>query len=631
MGGNTLDRFVRARSLATWAAVVGLQVAIVAVFTNVATAADPPTAGKKMSARQKLAAAAAKNNSGTKNNASGKSNVAAKNDAPKKLPPTLATASGPRTIKNWSAVSSSGIRDEELVAFIDEQIRAGWAGSELKPSGKATDNEWCRRVYLDVLGRVPTVEEIRQFSLEAPTTKKIALLNRLLESEEYSEDYAANWTTIWTNLLIGRPPARPNRRDPTSREGMQQYLRRSFLANKPWDTMVSEMVSATGTTSPGSPDYNGATNFLIGKLQENDIEATAKTAKFFLGLQVQCTQCHNHPFNDWKQEQFWSLNAFFRQTRSAVERNGRDIQYARLKNEDFKGEGSTPRDAEIYFELRNGTLQVAYPMFIDGTRLPTSGYIKDVDRRTELARLIVKSDYLGKAIVNRMWGHFLGYGFTKPVDDFGPHNQPSHPELLERLGHEFAAQGHDLKRLIRWICLSEAYGLSSKMTADNKKDDPALGERPRFSHFYLRQMQAEQLYDSLVVITNEHKRPGTYEEKQDRKQNVLRQFTLTFGNADGEDATTFNGTIPQTLMMMNGDMIEQTISIGRDSFLRRLAAGASEHEAVDLLFLASLGRKPTQADAAMARSLLGTRRDKLDGYQDLLWALLNCNEFIFIH
>ncbi len=539
----------------------------------------------------------------------------------------LATAS----TSKLKSLPQSAVRDEDLIAFIDEQIRAGWEAADLKPSIRATDNEWCRRVYLDLLGRVPTEAEVRQFLAGPPGEKKAALLSQLLDSDEYREEYARNWTTVWTNLLIGRPPARPNRRDPTNRDGMQQYLRRSFLENKPYDRMVYELISATGSTSPEGPNYNGATNFLINKLQENGIEATAKTAKYFLGLQVQCTQCHNHPFNDWKQEQFWGLNAFFRQTRSSTEKQGREISFATLRNGDFSGEGSTPKDAEIYFELRNGTMQVAYPTFVDGTKLKTSGYLSDVDRRTELAKLVVKSDYLGQAIVNRMWGHFLGYGFTKPVDDFGPHNPPSHPELLEQLGKEFTRHGYDLPRLIRWITLSEAYGLSSRMTEKNRKDDPLLGERPKFSHFYLRQMQAEQLYESLAVIRNADREPGDYKDKESKKADVLRQFTITFGNADGEDATTFNGTIPQALMMMNGSIIEQTIDTSPGSFLRKLSNSLNENEAIEFLYMTALGRKPSSADSAMAHGLVGSRGNKLGGYQDLLWALLNSNEFIFIH
>jgi hypothetical protein len=429
-------------------------------------------------------------------------------------------------------------------------------------------------------------------------------------------------------LLIGRPPARRENRDATNRDGMQQFLRRSFLTNKPYDQMVYELVSAAGNTKPGEADYNGATNFLVNKLQENATEATSKTAKYFLGLQVQCTQCHNHPFNDWKQDQFWSMNAFFRQTKADSTRLGREIDNTLLSNRDFSGEGNTPEEAEIYFELRNGQMQVAYPTFVDGTRINPSGYVGKVNRRAELGKLIIKSEFLGKAIANRMWAHFLGYGFTKPVDDLGPHNQASHPELLDRLGKEFAAHGHDLKRLIRWIALSEAYGLSSKATARNAKDDPTLGEKPKFSHFYLRMMQAEDLYESLLVITKADENKS-YEERERTKAMWLQQFTLTFGNDEGDEATTFNGTIPQTLMMMNGPMIKDATS---DTVMGKLVGGLGPSQAVEYLFLAALARRPSGAEMGEAMTMVASRGGAvITGYQDLWWALLNSNEFIFNH
>jgi uncharacterized protein DUF1549/uncharacterized protein DUF1553 len=527
---------------------------------------------------------------------------------------------------------SVGSTDKDIIAFIDAQVRKTWEESAISPSTKASDSEWCRRAYLDLLGRVPKVAELKAYLASSPGDRKARLLDKLLESDDYTEQYAANWTTYWTNLLIGRPPARRNRRDMTNREGMQQYLRQSFLHNKPYDKMVYELVSATGNTTPGQDNYNGATNFLVGKLQENATEATSKTAKYFLGMQVQCTQCHNHPFNEWKQDQFWSLNAFFRQTKARPARAGRQIESTQLENEDFRGEGSTPKEAEIYFEKRNGELQVAYPTFVDGTKIDPSGYVKDVDRRAQLADLIVKSDYLGQAIVNRYWSYFLGYGFTKPIDDIGPHNTPSHPELIERLGKEFAVGGHDLKRLIRWIMLSEAYSLSSKTTTKNAKDDPTLGERPKFSHFYLRQMQAEQLYESVLAIIYEHAPPGSADEREGRKADELRQFTLTFGNDEGDDATTFNGTIPQVLMLMNGQMVKSALDTKRGSFLFRLANNFRPREAIDILFLSALSRPPTGDDMKPINWIMSSRGPYLlSGYQDILWALLNSNEFIFIH
>ncbi len=415
-----------------------------------------------------------------------------------------------------------------------------------------------------------------------------------------------------------------------NRGGMQDYLRSSLQANKPYDRLVFELITAEGDTTPGNPNYNGASNFLVDKLKENGLEATARTAQYFLGMQVQCTQCHNHPFNEAKQDQFWNLNAFFRQTKSEPFKVEKKIEHSVLKNVNFKGEGSTPEEAEIFYELRNGKLQVAYPTFIDGTKINPNGYVSEVNRRSELAKLVVQSDNLATALVNRMWAHFFGRGFTKPVDDIGPHNPPTHPELLDRLGKEFAGHGYDLKRLMRWIVLSEPYSLSSRITPGNRKDDPALGEKPLFSHFYVRQMEPEQLYDSILAATNAHKR-DTLAAREEKKGSIISELTIAFSNDDGEEATTFDGTIPQTLMMMNGELISQATSLRPDSFLTKVATSKPEAEVVERLYLAALGRKPTTANLSSAHKLLAAQHDRMSAYQDLWWALLNSNEFIFIH
>jgi len=332
----------------------------------------------------------------------------------------------------------------DIVSFIDDQIRKGWASTGVKPSAKATDAEWCRRAHLDLIGRTPTPKELTRFLGDQPNKRRANLIDRLMNSDEYIEQYAANWSTVYTNLLIGRPMNVNNNNNPTSRRGMEHFLRNNFLRNTAYDAMVKEIVSAEGRTQANdddptdAPKYNGAVNFYVNRLAEQAAEATSRTARYFLGMQVQCTQCHNHPFNDWKQDQFWSFNAFFRQTALRREGRGRDLKYAVLENRDYKGDGGgNPKKAELFYELRNGTSAVAYPKFVDGTEINPSGYVADVDRRKELANLIVKSEFFGKAIANRMWAHFLGYGFTKPVDDMGPHNPASHPELIERLGKEF--------------------------------------------------------------------------------------------------------------------------------------------------------------------------------------------------
>lgn len=451
-------------------------------------------------------------------------------------------------------------------------------------------------------------------------------------SDQYIEEYARNWTTIWTNQLIGRTGG-TDRRSMVNREGMQQYLRRTFLTNKPYDEFAFEIISAQGANTPGEPDYNGAVNFLLDNLQENATPATAKVSQIFLGIQVQCTQCHNHPFNDWKQDSFWGFNAFFRQVKPIRTMQGREIATVRLVDEDFRGEGSDPEEAEIYYELRNGLLKVAYPTFVDGTKIDPSGYVSEVNRRTELAKLVRQSPSLGQAQVNRMWAHFFGYGFTKPVEDMGPHNSPTHPELLDRMGREFATYGYDLKQLIQWITLSEAYGLSSKTTSGNVKDDPNMGERPMFSHFYMRQMSAEQLYESLIVATEAHKTRGSYEDQEKQKSEWLQQFSVAFGTDENNETTTFNGTIPQTLMMWNGDLIRKATSAEQGSLINRLAGSSmSNGEKINYLYMAALGRAPARAEMNMAQNAWTARGgDSTAALQDVFWVVLNSNEFILQH
>ncbi|MEX2187182.1 MAG: DUF1549 domain-containing protein [Pirellulales bacterium] len=522
------------------------------------------------------------------------------------------------------------------VKFINEQIRAGWAAHNLTPSKEATDGEWCRRVYLDILGRIPSVVELDAYLKDRSADKKLKLVNRLLSSE-HQEEYTRNWTAIWTNILIGRNGGMEEN-SLTNRDGMQKYLRDSLARNKTYDKMVHELISATGDTAPGAESFNGATNFIAGKLEENGSQATAKTAQIFLGLQIQCTQCHNHPFNDWKQNRYWELNAFFRQTRAlrSFVRGTDDIRAVRLINEDFGGEGNPPNaeEADIYYELRNGLVKVAYPVFVDGTEIGKSGYVDDVVRREKLADLVVQSEYMPKVMANRMWGHFLGYGFTKPVDDLGPHNAASHPELLDYLGKEFAKNSFDVKTLIRWIVLSEPYGLSSRGTPGNKADDPLLGEKPQFTHFYLRQLSAEELYASLLVATAADKAVGSYEEREKEMREWMRQFVFAFGNDEGEETTTFNGTIPQALMMMNGDLIQKAVNCEKGSFLHtvamndNLAAGAK----INYLFTAALARQPSGNELAVANKLYAARgNDTAAALQDIWWAVLNSNEFILNH
>ena len=518
---------------------------------------------------------------------------------------------------------------------INFEIEKQWSENQISPSAEATSGEWLRRVYLDLLGRIPTVSELKDFQKQSrKPDARLKLVRKLLYDDAYTAEFARNWSTIWTNLLIGRNGGNENN-SLINRDGMQKYLRDSFARNRPYNAMVRDLLTADGTNQPGLKDFNGAVNFLSMKLDEKAAQATADTSRIFLGKQVQCTQCHDHPFNEWKQNQFWELNAFFRQTvpLRRFEEGTDMVGHVHLTDQDFAGEGADPDEAEVYFELRDATLQAAYPKFIDGKEITNrSGRLEAVNRRQELAKFVIQSKELPTAIVNRMWGHFFNHGFTKPVDDMGPHNPPTHPDLLNYLAEQLQANSYDLKLLMEWITTSEPYALSSRMQKSNKIDDPSKGERPLFSHYYVRQMRAEELFDSLITATKadrmEHK------SSVDRtRRDWLRQFVIAFGNDEGTEGSTFDGSITQSLVLFNGNLTRQALSKRPNSVLYRLnAANAPFEKKVNQLFLASLARKATSKEQQAAKQLVRLRGGKtVEGLQDLWWAVLNSNEFILNH
>ena len=280
-------------------------------------------------------------------------------------------------------------------------------------------------------------------------------------------------------------------------------------------------------------------------------------------------------------------------------------------------------------------MQVAYPQYF-GKDVDPSG---ETDRRRELARLMTATEdgppMIAKAYVNRLWGHFFGYGFTKTLDDLGPHSPESHPELFQRLAEKFVGSGYDSKQLIRWICNSEAYNLTSRYGRKNRIDNPAAGEMPLFSHMYVKSMEAEQLYDSLIVATSAHAAGrSNWEEAQRQRERWMQQFVIAFDTDENDEATTFNGTIPQALMMMNSELIDNAVNAERGSHLHTVLSGPGRDAAkIQKLYLTVLSRPPDRVESSRLNRILGTygANQKLMAYQDLFWALLNSNEFIFVH
>lgn len=507
-----------------------------------------------------------------------------------------------------------------VVEFTDKLISQGYEDNEIEPSGFAEDEEWIRRVYLDIVGRIPTLTETKEFLDNENVRKRPALIESLLESP----DYIRNMTTIWTNNCIGR--GTPRR---VSRQGMEKFFREAFAKNRPWDEVVVDIVTAEGHF-----EENGAVNYTLAQMQMPDdaVQLTAKTTKLFLGMQVQCTQCHNHPFNNWQQSQFWEFNSFFRQVekrdhRKFDEKTGRQVDdFSEVLTKDFSG--------GVFFEKRSGLMQVAFPVY-NGKEVEPDAF----DRRKEFGKLLLETDngespLIAHAFVNRMWAQFFGYGFTRPVDDMGPHNPASHPLVLERISAEFVKNGYDVKQLVRWIANTEAYSRTSQFGENNEVDNPAAGEVPLFSHMYIKSMQAEQLYDSLIVASSAHKSgKGGWDAQEQQRRRWMQQFVVAFDTDESDEATTFNGTIPQALMMMNSELTEKAVNAERGSFLYETFSGpGNEATKMQDLYLAALSRRPTRNEVSKATRLIGQYGpNKVMAYQDLFWALLNSNEFILIH
>jgi hypothetical protein len=573
--------------------------------------------------------------------AGGMASLVSAQDAKKPVPPKSAkpkAAAHEQPMVSDIVVAPSG---QEQIAIINQEIEKKWRENKLEPSPRCTDYEFIRRASLDVIGRIATPKEIDDFLKQPPRERRSRLIERLLASDEYANHMA----NLWTVLLLTRTGSK------VYHDQMHLWLLEQF--EKPdadWSKVVTELLTATGKTSE-----NGAVNFVLAHLGEgindnpaengkyNMVPITSRTTRLFLGLRIQCIQCHDHKFNDeWRQNQFWGINAFFRQVDPSArpmaemkKKKGVQVPPITLTdNPELNREGIVP------YERRSGVLLYTRPTFVDGSKM----VLKDpgTTRRHELAKFIVKSDYFAKAFVNRMWGHLLGRGFTKEVDDFGEHNPVSHPELLDRLAKDWATRyGHNPRELMRWICNSRVYGLSSVANPTNDKPDA----EPYFARVLQRVMTPEQLFDSIMTATQAKIGKGGREDRIKAREAWLEKLVLNFGDDEGNEVT-FNGTVVQALLLMNGQELNQAI-MDKDHgtvanvLKRRPFTAATAPGAVTQLYLAALNRPPTKAELnrILSPQMINLPRVAVRDpvafysgfYQDLMWALLNSNEFILNH
>jgi hypothetical protein len=511
---------------------------------------------------------------------------------------------------------------ESMVSVINRELSEYWRDHEVEPAARANDATWLRRVHLDLVGRIPEADEVIAFLADNQPDKRARVVDDLLANPEF----ARHASVVWTNLLIGHTSPRE-----VNRPALEKFLREQFHRNRPWSDTVTQLVAAEGYE-----DENGAANFLLAHVNNEAVPATAVTARVLLCEQLQCTQCHNHPFVDWTQDRFWQLNAFFQQTEIVRHRRTDPAtgQMLRDRLELVSLESGGP----TYYEDRQLQMKVAYPQ-LEGRPVDAA---PEVNRRQELAKLLVEGDQpqVARAFVNRLWGKLFGYGFTDPIDDMGPHKQPVLPELLNALSTEFVHSGYDVKQLIRWICLSEPYQLSHEPGQGGEVDDPVHGYPPLFSRMYVRPLSAEQIFDSLLTATQAD-RAGTryWDEAEARRREWLEQFYQALDNDENSEEDAFEGSLAQTLVMMNGDLIRQATAPRPGTVLQQiLARDASEEEQLRLISLATLSRYPTADETTALRKLLRQQvqsrpRDVApqvamqEGLRDLMWAYLNSTEF----
>ena len=496
------------------------------------------------------------------------------------------------------------------VGSLDGIIREAWASANIKPSPAASDEEFLRRAYLDVLGRIPNINEARAFLASGRDPgRRAKLVEYLLDHPDYQKNFANQWKV----LLIGRS----NQGQDVDPKALRDWLRRQFAENRPWNEVAYDLITATGNNKE-----NGAANFVMSHLEGGAVPLTSITTRVFLGQQIQCTQCHDHPSNSWKQADFWGINAFLK-----------GIKTERVRRENATGAtvvdhvevSDVPTDAFASFDRRDARVGIAFPTFLDGRKVPQGPEVK---RREALGTFITEpaNDNFPKAFVNRIWAHFLGRGIVNPVDDFGDHNAPSNPELLDALARDFKTSKYDVKALIRAIMATEAYALTSMATKGNEKDESL------FSHMTLKPLTPEQLFDSLLVATSAHKAGGGDDDT--RRNNWMRQFQFAFANDEEGEGSSFQGTIPQALMMMNGELMKEATGEKPGSFLAELLTnarsqgGSAEAYIVTNLYLAALSRQPNAKELVTSRQYLSQFPDTAKVVEDLFWALLNSNEFV---
>ncbi len=488
--------------------------------------------------------------------------------------------------------------------FVDTLLFDKLAKLRIRPSELSSDEQFLRRVYLDVLGALPSAGETSAFLSSKDPRKREALIDQLLERPEYSQFWSLKWGDLFMIQAIYNMNNSPF---------AAEYFRRNFAEDRPYNDVVKEMLTGVGPMAEVGPN-----SFYAREDRRPPEEYATLTSKTFLGLSLECARCHDHPKEKWKRDDYLGLAAFFSQVRMK-ERNGYR-QFEGFVVLDYAREFRHPQSR-----------QVVKPRLLDGTE-PVIGPM--VDRRELLANWITarENPYFARATVNRVWKQLFGRGLVDPVEDFRATNPPTHPELLDRLSEAFIEHGYRFKPLIALMLKSRAYQLAAATNETNAEDTI------NYSRYYLRRLGAEQMLDAVSTVTGV---PESYLGYYPGKRaidlpdpGIPSYFLQTFDRSVRESATCERNSTPgitQALHMINGDTILAKISHAEGQLRKMIAAGHSDEDIIRHFYLAALSRQPKPEELAAGKEFLTAQKQREKGLEGLTWALLNSKEFSFNH
>lgn len=486
--------------------------------------------------------------------------------------------------------------------YIDQLVGKKLQQLRMYPSEICTDEEFLRRVTLDITGLVPTPEEYEAFMNDPSPDKRSALVDRLLERKEFSEI----WAMKFAQLLMIKSS---NQVSYKSAFLYANWLTDKFARNVPIDQMVRELLTAEGGTF-SSP----ATNFY--EIERDTLKTSENVAQVFMGIRTQCAQCHNHPFDRWTMDDYYGFASFF-------------CQIGRKTAEDYRERIIYDRSSG---EVRNPVgNRVMKPTFLGGG--PAD--VKGEDRRKVVAEWLTSPEnpFFAKSIANRVWAHFFGVGIVDPVDDIRVSNPPSNPELFETMGEKLVEYNFDFKQLVRDICASQAYQRSVKTNESNADDTR------NYAHALPRRIPAESMLDVICQVTEDKEKfrglPRGARAVQIADGQTSTYFLTTFGRAPRDtvcdcEAST-DPSLSQALHLLNGNTISGKIQRGKVIERMMKDDNLSPEAIIDRLYIRCLSRYPTDDEKKSLLVSVNEAASEQQGLEDVFWAVLNSREFVFNH